>query len=111
MNVFTGKVRQKCITKGNLYHSEMGAKLFTYMYEMSNYSNNQAPQRKENMKFRTVYPKLCDNEDICLAVAEYLFTDVDKKENGKVETIKLGYSCLECFHEVKEQLSKEQKND
>ena len=49
------------------------------------------------MEFKTVYPKLCDNEDICVAVAEYLFTDVEKKGNGKVETIKLGYSCIECF--------------
>tara|TARA_R110002020_G_scaffold329800_1_gene545551 strand:+ start:1380 stop:1571 length:192 start_codon:yes stop_codon:yes gene_type:complete len=62
------------------------------------------------MKFRTVYPQLCENEAICTAVAEYLFTDVEKKGNGKVETIKLGYSCIACFDEVKEQLSKEKKD-
>lgn len=56
------------------------------------------------MEFKTVYPQLCDNEDGCLAVAEYLFTDVEKKGNGKVETIKLGYACIECFEEVKQQL-------
>ena len=62
------------------------------------------------MKFKTIYPQLCENNDGCLAVAEYLFTDVEKKGNGKVETIKLGYSCVECFDEVKKQLSKEKKD-
>ena len=74
------------------------------------------------MEFKTVYPQLCDNEDGCLAVAEYEFTDieygdsveiegtVDKIERKTVRTKVLGYACIECFEDVKKQLSKEKKD-